>query len=115
MEKMNNVLADIVDQVAPDDKGPEQVILYCYAVKDTTLGQATQFHYLPNDAVALRAFEKSLNDPGTAQGQWPEDFELWRCGRRDAVSLRGTPEDPRLIVEGKAMKYGPDPSELPDR
>lgn len=59
-----------------------------------------------NNAVAMRIFEQSAQDPNTQLHKYPEDFTLWLVGEEDDQSgvIHPWPSGPELICRASDFK-----------
>lgn len=77
-----------------------------YSIFDSKAEAYSQPFFAPNDAVARRIFENSVNKDETVQlFHHPEDFTLFRIGDWDAVagSISGF-DAPRAVARGVDVK-----------
>lgn len=81
-----------------------------YSVFDSKSKVHSFVHLEVNKAVAVRGFEKAVNDPSTNLYQWPEDFVLFELGTFDDEKGLLTPHECPLslgvAVEFKSMPVG---------
>jgi hypothetical protein len=75
-----------------------------YILRDTVaeqgLGPIMQFKH---DAVAVRSFREIVAMKESQVGKHPEDFELVRVGSYDDETFKVAPENPQVVVTGKAL------------
>ena len=54
-----------------------------YSVKDTKLGSFAQAFNAPNEAIAKRMVQSTVNAKGNQINEYPEDFQLFKLGSYD--------------------------------
>ena len=68
------------DDLPEDDTVDTTLNLRCYTVWDAAASAYITPFFLPTDAMALRVFKDSANDPSHMFCRHPQDYDLFRIG-----------------------------------
>jgi len=72
------------------------------AVKDSAMEAFMQPWYVPTAAVAVRAFQKEVNNPDSPMSQTPSDYDLYELGTFDeATGKHENHETPNRLARAK--------------
>lgn len=74
----------------------------------TIYDKKSQIYHPPsfahNDGHAMRQFRQIFRDPQSLQNQFPEDFQVWRCGVwDDATGVIEVCKNPEFVSEVSAL------------
>jgi len=75
------------------------------AVRDSAMDSFMQPWYVPTNAVAVRAFQKEVNNPQSPMHDTPSDYELYKIGMfNEETGEHENLKPPERLTRAKDMK-----------